>query len=47
MELIKLEKFNQEKTVADLNAVFKFMYDNEERSNALWTVMSSGRLSWI
>ena len=31
MELIKLEKMNQNKTVADLNTEFKFMHDNKER----------------
>ena len=48
MELIKLEKYNQDKTVADLDTVLKFMYDNKEHCNALSTVMSSvRRLSWI
>ena len=28
IEIVKLEKVNQEKIVADLNKAFKFMYDN-------------------
>ena len=30
MELTKLKMLNQDKIVADLNTVFKFMYDNKE-----------------
>ena len=30
IEIIKLEKFNLNKTIADFNKVIKYMYDNEE-----------------
>ena len=30
LEIIELEKVNQEKIIADLNKGFKFMYDNIE-----------------